>query len=198
MVGAEMHGDDGSQRGVARSPATCSAIAPPQVRGEQVCVSWTPTPIPEIAMTDEAQPSVTLRQQRAYQFDISFSPEMPQLLADEPSPLGQGAGPSPAQLLLAAVGNCMSSSLYFALTKFKNDPGGITTTASAEIGRNPAGRLRVLHIAVDIRMGAAAASLNHLERTLDQFEQFCTVGESVRGGIPTTVSVYDGAGRQLK
>ncbi len=149
-------------------------------------------------MAEEAQPSVTLHQQQAYQFDIRFGPDMAHLLADEPPPLGAGAGPSPAQLLLAAVGNCMSSSLYFALTKFKNDPGGITTTASAEIGRNPAGRLRVLHIAVDIRMGAAASSLNHLERTLDQFEQFCTVGESVRGGIPTTVSVFDGTGRKLK
>ncbi|MHB1667256.1 OsmC family protein [Thiomonas sp.] len=149
-------------------------------------------------MAEEAQPSVTLRQQQAYQFDISFSPDLPHVLSDEPAPLGAGAGPSPAHLLLAAVGNCMSSSLYFALAKFKNDPGGITTTARGEIGRNPAGRLRVLHIAVDIRMGAAAASLNHLERILDQFEQFCTVGESVRQGIPITVSVFDGSGQQLK
>ncbi len=149
-------------------------------------------------MAEETQPSVTLRQQQAYQFDISFSPDMPHVLSDEPAPLGEDAGPSPAHLLLAAVGNCMSSSLHFALTKFKNDPGGITTTARGAIGRNPAGRLRVLHITVDIRLGAAAAGLDHLDRILDQFEQFCTVGESVRQGIPITVSVFDGSGQQLK
>ena len=118
--------------------------------------------------------------------------------SDEPAPLGAGEGPSPSQLLLAAVGNCMSSSLYFALAKFKNDPGGITTTARAEIGRNDAGRLRVLRIALEIRLGAAASSMSHLERILDQFEEFCTVGQSVRAGIPIDIAVYDGTGQRLK
>jgi organic hydroperoxide reductase OsmC/OhrA len=92
----------------------------------------------------------------------------------------------------------MSSSLYFALSKFKLDPKGLTTTATGEIGRNEAGRLRVLSITVDIRMGAAAQGMDRLDRVLMQFEQFCTVGESVRQGIPVTVSVFDGAGQKLK
>ncbi len=149
-------------------------------------------------MSEESAPTVVLTQQEGYQFDISFTPTMPHVLSDEPPPLGQGAGPSPAQLLLAAVGNCMSSSLYFALSKFKNDPQGMTTTARAQIGRNEAGRLRVLHIDVAIRMGAKGESLNHLDRILGQFEEFCTVGQSVRNGIPMDVSVYDGAGQKLK
>ncbi len=145
----------------------------------------------------ESSPSVTLRQRDAYQFDIHFAPQLPNLLADEPPPLGQGAGPTPVQLLLAAVGNCMSSSLLFALSKFKNDARGITTTAEAQVGRNDAGRLRVLHITVRIRLGARAAELQHLDRILGQFEEFCTVGQSVRAGIPTDVEVYDGDGRAL-
>lgn len=141
--------------------------------------------------------TVTLRQRADYQFDIAFAPELPTVLSDEPPPLGQGAGPSPVQLLLAAVGNCMSSSLHFALTKFHNQTGGMVTTASAEIGRNDAGRLRVLSIAVDIRLGAPAASLQRLDRILGQFEEFCTVGQSVRQGIPTTITVRDVDGEIL-
>ncbi|MGC9236894.1 MAG: OsmC family protein, partial [Thiomonas sp.] len=134
-------------------------------------------------MDDKQPPSVTLRQVKDYQFDIHYAEGRPALLSDEPPPLGEGAGPSPSHLLLAAVGNCMSSSLYFALTKFKLDPKGLTTTATGEIGRNAAGRLRVLSITVDIRMGAAAQGMERLDRVLMQFEQFCTVGESVRQGI---------------
>ena len=148
-------------------------------------------------MPDESEQLVTLRQRQDYAFEIEFGGDRPLLLADEPPPLGHAAGPSPGQLLLAAVGNCMSSSLLFALRKFKNDPGGITTSARARIGRNEAGRLRVLHIEVQIRLGKPAEQLQHLERILEQFEDFCTVGQSVRGGIPTEVAVFDSTGRRL-
>ncbi len=149
-------------------------------------------------MSAEHSPSVTLRQARDYQFEIAFAPGVAHVVSDEPPPLGTGLGPSPVQLLLAAVGSCMSSSLYFALTKFKNDPGGITTSVRGQIGRNEAGRLRVVHIDVEIRLGASAQSLQHLQRILGQFEEFCTVGASVRAGVATDVSVFDGLGEKLK
>ncbi|MGC8520981.1 MAG: OsmC family protein [Steroidobacteraceae bacterium] len=149
-------------------------------------------------MSEEHSPSVTLRQARDYQFEIAFAPGVAHVVSDESPPLGTGLGPSPVQLLLAAVGSCMSSSLYFALTKFKNDPGGITTSVRGQIGRNEAGRLRVVHIDVEIRLGASAQSLQHLQRILGQFEEFCTVGASVRAGVATDVSVFDGLGEKLK
>jgi uncharacterized OsmC-like protein len=149
-------------------------------------------------VSEEQSASVTLEQVRDYQFDITFAPDMTHVQSDEGPPLGRGQGPTPALLLLAAVGSCMSSSLHFALTKFKNDAGGITTTARGRIGRNPAGRLRIVHIEVEIRLRANADSLQHLERILGQFEEFCTVGASVRAGIPTDVAVFDGGGRRLK
>jgi len=148
-------------------------------------------------VTEEQSPSVTLEQIRGYQFDITFGPEMAHVQSDEAPPLGQGQGPTPALLLLAAVGSCMSSSLYFALTKFKNDAGTITTTARGRIGRNAAGRLRIVHIEVELRLGVNADNLRHLERILGQFEEFCTVGASVRAGIATDVAVFDGGGRRL-
>ena len=56
---------------------------------------------------------ITLRQQKDYQFDVDFGGGIPVLVADEPAPLGSGQGPSPVQLLAAAVGNCLSDSLLF-------------------------------------------------------------------------------------
>jgi len=142
--------------------------------------------------------SVTVTQQNNYQFLVDFGAAMPQLLGDEPAPLGAGEGPSPSHLLLSAVANCLSSSLYFAVQKYKQDAGGITTTASARIDRNEENRLRVLDIAVTIRLGKAGAEIGHLDRILSQFEPFCTVSQSVRHGIPITVAVEDGQGNRVK
>lgn len=138
--------------------------------------------------------SITVTQQSSYQFMVDFGAGLPQVLADEPAPLGAGAGPSPSHMLLAAVANCLSSSLFFALQKFKQDAGGITTTATARIDRNEENRLRVLDIAVTIRLGKGAAEITHLDRILEQFEPFCTVSQSIRHGIPISVAVEDGQG----
>lgn len=141
--------------------------------------------------------SITVTQQGHYQFLVDFGTAIPGLLADEPAPLGAGEGPSPSQLLLAAVANCLSSSLYFALQKFKQDAGGMTTTATARIDRNAENRLRVLDITVTIRLGKGGAEISHLDRILAQFEPFCTVSQSVRHGIPISVAVEDGQGIRM-
>ena len=92
----------------------------------------------------------------------------------------------------------MSDSLLFAIRKFKQNPEPIRTTVTATIDRNAANRLRVLDIVVKLTLGAAGSSLAHLDRALEQFEEFCTVGQSVRQGIPVTVEVYDSDGLRLK
>ena len=141
---------------------------------------------------------VDLKQEADYRFGIQFGADIPVLYGDEPPPLGKASGPSPSQLLAAAVGNCLSDSLLFALRKFKQRPEPIRTEVEATIDRNEQGRLRVLRIAVRIQVGAPGASLEHLDRALAQFEEFCTVTQSVRQGIPVNVSVFDVAGVQLK
>lgn len=142
--------------------------------------------------------TVTLTQQEDYQFDIGFAGDVPHILGDEPSPLGHGKGPSPVQLLAAAVGNCLSDSLLFALRKWKQTPEPLTCEVRAEVGRNADNRLRVLHMEADLRLGVPAASLEHLDRVLLQFESFCTVTQSVAGAIPVTTRVFDATGLQLK
>jgi len=142
--------------------------------------------------------TVCLVQQQDYQFKMEFGGTAPDWLADEPPPLGQGAGPSPVQLLAASVGNCLSDSLLFALRKFKQAPEPIRCEVVAEVGRNADNRLRVLGMQVTLTLGVAADTLQHLDRVLDQFEAFCTVTQSVGAGIAITVGVVDRDGKQLK
>jgi organic hydroperoxide reductase OsmC/OhrA len=144
------------------------------------------------------QISVTVTRQEKYQFLVDFGPDIAKTIADEPAPLGDTAGPSPSQLLAAAVANCLSASLLFAHGKFKEDPGRLVTTATCEVGRNERNRLRVTNIKVAITLGVPPESIGHLDRALTQFEDFCTVSQSVRTGIPFSVSVKSPDGRILK
>ena len=149
-------------------------------------------------MSEAKTETVRLDQVRDYQFDVEFGPAIAALRSDEPPPLGQGAGPSPVQLLAAAVGNCLSASLLFALRKYKQAPEPIHTEVDAEVGRNEKGRLRVLKMTATLRLGVPNEQLDHLRRALDSFEAFCTVTQSVGQGIPVEVQVYDAHGERLK
>ena len=146
----------------------------------------------------ESNVRITLRQQQDYQFQVDFGEGIPPLLADEPAPLGSGQGPSPVQLLAAAVGNCLSDSLLFALRKFKQTPEPLHCTVDAEIGRNEQKRLRVLKMTAALHLGVPASSLEHLDRVLDQFEAYCTVTQSVGQGISIEMKVFDSTGKRLK
>jgi uncharacterized OsmC-like protein len=141
---------------------------------------------------------VHLLQKQDYQFDIQFGAGIPAVMGDEPAPLGAGLGPSPVQLLAAAVGNCLSDSLLFALRKFKQAPEPLRCEVRAEVGRNAEGRMRVLGINATLTLGVPAAELQHLDRVLDQFEAYCTVTQSVGQGIPIGIEVLDNQGTVLK
>jgi uncharacterized OsmC-like protein len=142
--------------------------------------------------------SVSLKQQQDYRFEMIFDEHMPVLISDEPAPLGTGTGPSPVQMLCAAVGNCLSDSLLFAFRKFKQVPEPLHCLVTAEVGRNSENRLRVLNMNARLGLGVPANELEQLERVLDQFEAFCTVTQSVGLGIPITIEVFDSLGVQVK
>ena len=144
------------------------------------------------------QTLVRLTQSQDYRFDVEFGGEVPVLRTDEPAPLGTGTGPSPVQMLAAAVGNCLSDSLLFALRKFRQQPEPLRTEVLAEVGRNADGRLRVLKMTATLHLGVPAASLEHLDRVLGSFESYCTVTQSVGQGIPVEVQVLDASGTRLK
>lgn len=142
--------------------------------------------------------AVTLTQRQDYRFDIRFDDNMPLLPSDEPVPLGTGLGPSPVQLLCASVGNCLSDSLLFALRKFKQAPEPLRCEVQAQVGRHADGRMRVLEMVATLHLGVSAQQLAQLDRVLGQFEDFCTVTQSVGQGIPIKVRVLDADGLLLK
>lgn len=146
----------------------------------------------------ESSVHIRLQQKQDYQFDIHFGGDVPMVMGDEPAPLGAGQGPSPVQFLAAAVGNCLSDSLLFALRKFKQAPEPLSCDVHAEVGRNTEGRLRVLAIRAVLTLGVPAASLQHLDRVLGQFESYCTVTQSVGQGIAVSIEVVDALGVRLK
>ncbi|MCX7897802.1 MAG: OsmC family protein [Rhodocyclaceae bacterium] len=149
-------------------------------------------------MGEKSSFAFRLEQQEDYAFLVRFDGEIPALLTDEPPPLGRGTGPNPSRLLAAAVANCLMASLLFALRKFKNEPGKITADVAGEFVRNEKGRLRIGKVSVALQLGTAAESLQHLDRALDQFEDFCVVTQSVRQGFPVELSVWDAMGRRLR
>ncbi|WP_423382993.1 hypothetical protein [Burkholderia sp. LMG 32019] len=52
-------------------------------------------------------------------------------------------------------------------------------------------------MAVELKAGKQWAELSHAARARVRFEEFCTVTESVRHGIPVTVNVTNIDGWQL-
>ena len=141
---------------------------------------------------------VTLEQQQDFRFANAFGADMPILVSDEAPPVGSGKGPTPVQLLAAAVGNCLAASLLFALRKFKQAPEPIRARVEAVAGRNEHNRMRVQRIKVRLDLGVSADRLEHLDRALAQFEDFCTVTASVRAAIPVDVEVFDSLGTKVR
>ena len=138
-----------------------------------------------------------LEQEGPYAFKVSFDgTALEALHTDESAPLGAGAGPNPAHLLLAAIANCLSASLVFALRKFKNSPGPIRAEITARKERNAGGRWRIPRAEVVITLADSAATLAHFDRVLAQFEQFCIVTQSVREGVVVDVAIVDAEGRR--
>lgn len=139
--------------------------------------------------------SVSLKLLENYLFEVDFG-EFGNIMTDEPPPLGDGEGPGPSAMLAASVANCMAASLLFALRKYKDDPGELSATVTASIGRVES-FLRVTDIKVSLQLGKPGDALPSLEKALAQFENFCTVTQSVRHGITVSAEVFDANGAHV-
>ncbi len=132
---------------------------------------------------------ITLSREQDYRFRVRFPGGAPELVTDEPPPLGGGAGPNPSALLGAAIANCLASSLLFCLTKQRIDVAAFDGTVTVRTTRNDEGRLRIAGVDVALAPEVSAADRERMGRCLELFESFCIVTESVRNGIPVTVGV---------
>ena len=139
---------------------------------------------------DESEFEIRLTQIEGYSFKIDFGLEgVAPLIGDEDPPLGKNAGPDPSRLLGAAVAQCTLSSLLFCMQKSRADLRGLKAIAKVRFGRNEKKRLRIIGIDLRIDADASESDRSKLERCLPIFQDFCTVSQSVKAGIPVTIEM---------
>jgi len=149
-------------------------------------------------MSEGKSITVALEQIDEFEFRVRFDEGMADLAMDEPEPIGRGKGPNATRLLAAAIGNCLTASLFACARKSRIDLRGLRTEVTARLGRNEAGRLRVDGLGVRIHAPAPAdVDSGKMERCLGLFEDYCIVTASVRRGIPVEVEVVDASGERL-
>ncbi len=137
-----------------------------------------------------SQFSISMDQVRDYEFRVNFDKEgQPDLIMDESAPLGGDKGPSPARILAAAIGSCLSASLLFCTRRARVELGQIHTEVKVQIVRNESNRLRVGKVEVLIDPQFPEAEREKARRCLEVFEDFCIVTQSVRDGIDVSVTV---------
>ncbi len=147
-------------------------------------------------MSEELSFTINLQQEHDYCFQVKWDwASVPDVLLDSAPPLGQATGPDAERLLAAAVGDCLSASLLFCMHKFKQAPGKLRTQVTGTLARNDKGRLRVSGLDVAIHLSDPVGKIGHFDRCAQQFEDFCTVTESIRHGIPVKVHVLDSDGK---
>ena len=142
-------------------------------------------------MSEHNDHHVTIRFAGGYEFVAEF-PDIagtPTLRLDEPPPLGESEGPNAAAVLGAAIGNCLSASLLYCLRKVRMEPCDLTANVVTHVGRNDSGRMRVTGVDVTLSPSLLEMDRDRLDRCNRLFEDFCTVTESVRRGIPVSVTV---------
>jgi organic hydroperoxide reductase OsmC/OhrA len=141
-------------------------------------------------MSDNHSYDVNLRLVAKYRVMAEF-PEVsgtPSLLFDEGPPVGDGQGPNAAMVLGAAIGDCLSATLMNCLIRTHVDVEALTATVVTRVARNQAGRYRISGIEVELCPTVPPGRRAGLERCQAIFQDYCTVTESVREGIPVTVS----------
>jgi uncharacterized OsmC-like protein len=139
---------------------------------------------------DERRFVVRLARRQNYEFAAGFDEvDAPELVIDEPAPLGGGHGPNASRVLGAAVGHCLAASLLFCLAKARVSVADLDVRVEGTVARNDAGRLRLTGLSVTLSPALAPADRERIKRCVDLFEDFCIVTGSVRQGVPVRVEV---------
>jgi len=144
----------------------------------------------ELLILSERSVETKLKLIEGYKFDVNFDVDyLPNLVADEAKPIGEGSGPNAPRLLAAAVGQCMSSSLIYCLKKARIPINNIETTVKTNLFKNEKGRTRIKSIDIQILLEINEEHKSRLNRCLTIFEDYCTVTQSIRNGILVNVKV---------
>ncbi|MES9992429.1 MAG: OsmC family protein [Candidatus Thiodiazotropha sp.] len=142
--------------------------------------------------------TIQLEQEDDYAFRVKFDlNKAPDVIMDEPPPLGERNGPNASRMLAAAAANCLSASLMFCLAKEDVPARNVNTEVTCTMIRNEKKRLRVGRLDVRITAGDELLTSKKLDRCMTLFEDFCVVTASIRQGIPVGVEVVNSAGELL-
>ena len=149
-------------------------------------------------MSEEGRFTFHLEHQEGYEFKVKFDwDKVPDLLVDEPRPLGGANGPNASRMLAAAAANCLSASLMFCVNKGEVPPQSMQTEVTCRLVRNEKKRLRIGGMEVRIQVSGEMEQAVRMRRCLDLFEDFCVVTASIREGIPVAVEVVTEGGESL-
>lgn len=134
---------------------------------------------------------VSLSLLNEYQFLASFGDlaDPTPLVLDDAPPLGGATGPSAAGLLTAAAAHCAAASLLSCLRKSRARVKRLTVNATAHVTSNDGGRRRITCLNVEVLPDIPATDVGRLEQCKEVYEEFCTVAQSLRRGIPVNVTV---------
>ena len=127
-----------------------------------------------------------------YKFEVDFGKDsISTLLMDEPVeiPGGESAGPMASMLVAAAVGNCLSASLIFCLSKMKTEITNIKTKVKVTRKRNEEGFWRISQLTINIEPEVENKKSLEYPKCMDIFKKYCIVSNSVEEGIPLEVIV---------
>lgn len=149
-------------------------------------------------MSEVGRFTIDVEHLEGYEYKVKFDwPQAPDLLMDEPSPLGEQKGANASRLLAAALGNCLSASLMYCVSKADPPDQAVKTSVTCTMVRNEKGRMRVGGMDVRLTLGREFEQSARLKRCLSLFEEFCIVTASVRDGIDVRVEVVNEAGEIL-
>ncbi|MCG3222287.1 MAG: OsmC family protein [Candidatus Heimdallarchaeota archaeon] len=144
-----------------------------------------------MSKTDTFEYEIKLVKKDNYKFEVDFGEEIPKLLMDESTevPGGEGKGPQASFLLAAAVGNCLSASFMFCLSKKKVNLVGLKTNVRFKRERNEQGFWRISKINADLFPEVEDKNDKDFERCVEIFKNYCIVSMSVEQGIDIEVTV---------
>src|SRR5258706_232293 len=131
---------------------------------------------------------VTVRLVTKHQFIAEFpdAAGSSPVVFDEPPPLGDGRAPMAAAVLAAAIGNCLSASLADCLSRARVELETLTAKIVTHVARNDVGRYRVASIDVELIPDVRRAGRDRCDGI---FDDYSTITEVVREGIPVNVSI---------
>ncbi|EXJ15739.1 OsmC family protein [Imhoffiella purpurea] len=149
-------------------------------------------------MSEEGRFTIQLEQQEGFQIKVAFDwKRVPDLLMDEPPPLGEQQGPNASRMLAAAAANCLSASLLYCVFKEEPPENCLTAEATCIMVRNERKKLRIGGMEIRLIVADVVKESPRFARCKDLFEDFCVVSASIRQGIPMKVTLVDRQGEVL-